>query len=236
MYISCSSFIISLFSQSGKGLSVMAPLNLKLSTQTLFHWKTTRKQKRWDTCAFFLGGGWKGSDGRYLVFCFCCLSWEFVHIFNAIRPSIWNQNLLLETPTVEIVLFNLADFRVVNKVWPDVFLVHNMTDFSGNTGRFSFNQKFLNFWDGGRWHGNFLGKFFVKSESCRIFWNSRVSAENSRRKIKWNGNSGSKFLKVWVYLAKLNSFYYIRHWKMPEIQSKMAWSNGMCPLKVLKCR
>lgn len=66
------------------------------------------------------------------------------------------------------------------------FLVHNMTDFSGNTGRFSFNQKFLNFWDGGRWHGNFLGKFFVKSKNCRIFWNSNVSAKNSG-KIKSNG-------------------------------------------------
>jgi len=51
-------------------------------------------------------------------------------------------------------LFIIADFQVVNslldKQKPGIascFLVHNMTDFSGHTLRFPFNQKI---WDGGK--------------------------------------------------------------------------------------
>ena len=92
-----------------------------------------------------------------------------------------------------------------------------MTDISGNTPRFPFNQKFPTFWGGSKWYGNFLGLVSLKSENCWIFWNSNLS---SRRKIKWNWNFHTKFLKIWVYLARLSSFLEILENAVPFISRK----------------
>ena len=67
-------------------------------------------------------------------------------------------------------------------------------------------------------------KSFQKFRKLLNFRNANHSTENSRNpgsKVEWKANSREKFLKIWVYLARLSSFVEI-------LENALPLTSGSC--------
>ena len=105
-------------------------------------------------------------------------------------------------------------------------------------GRFRpFNQNFRKFVSSGKWYRNFFKKFpeipeTVKCPKCKY---STKSSRNSGSKIEWKENFREKLSEIWVYLARLSSFWkFLKNLfhsplEVTKNSNRKLWLNGKRP-------